>query len=131
MKGYKPHLRRVFNNFLKCSFGKEPLCLIPWGGLFQSSKVFLHTFLRGANQATSSGCKRCVALGYKQTKAMLFWEHAVITASLRCEERLSPIKTFLHSRQCNYGSVNVVSSNQPLWDQLYLAPRGLPSTHWP
>ena len=80
---------------MKCPFGRQPFYLSPWGDLFQSSKVFLHTFLRGTNQATSSGCKRFVAFGYKQAKAMLFWEHALITASLRCEERLSPIKTFL------------------------------------
>ena len=90
---------------MKCPFGRQPLYLSPWGDLFQFSKVFLHAFLK-ENQATSSGCKRWWCLDISRQKRCCFesmlW---LYTASLRCEERLSPIKTFLLSRRHKFGSI--------------------------
>ena len=78
-----------------------------------------------------------MALGKRQTKAMLCFEYASITDQLSCNDKLSLIKSFFPSCLRRIRSINLknqsvmmVSSNCPLFDQLYLVPGGPAATHW-
>ena len=71
---------------------------------------------QGANQATSGGWRRRVALGKRHTKTMICFEHASVTDLLTCDDKLSPIRTSFLSCLQNFGSIRVKNQLVKAWN---------------
>ncbi len=87
--------------------------------LLVGAQYFLPSHLHRVENVTSNGWLKCLLLGTKHTKAMLFCLQSRITFSEKCEAKLSPVSTIspVSVWACDINTLPNQSSNEGISNQ--------------